>query len=239
MAKEENKDNRDMRDVKEQKKDTIKEIKEVRLKVVEALQDDAYKGVARIDPQLMKMLGLNRGDVISIKGGRETAAIVDRAYPADVGEGIIRIDGLIRKNAKTGVGEQVSVKKAQVKPAIKVIIAPAQQGVIVQGDPEMIKAGLFGRVVSKGDILSLGGGRRRDVFSDPFANEFFSDFGELFPGFGLGGFQQLKFVVVSTNPGQACIINEQTELVLNSKGVDITEETGSVSDVTYEDIGGL
>ena len=224
---------------KEDNKEIKDAIKEVKLKVVEALQDDAYKGVARIDPQLMKGLGLNRGDVITIKGGRETAAIVDRAYPADVGEGIIRIDGLIRKNAKTGVGEQVSVKKAQVKPAIKVIIAPAQQGVIVQGDPEMIKAGLFGRVVSKGDILSLGGGRRRDVFSDPFANEFFSDFGELFPGFGLGGFQQLKFVVVSTNPGQACIINEQTELVLNSKGVDITEETGSVPDVTYEDIGGL
>ena len=34
-----------------------------------------------------------------IKGGKETVAIVDRAYPADVGEQIIRIDGLIRKNA--------------------------------------------------------------------------------------------------------------------------------------------
>ena len=29
---------------------------EIRLKVVEALQDDAYKGIARIDPQLMKQL---------------------------------------------------------------------------------------------------------------------------------------------------------------------------------------
>src|SRR3989344_5155064 len=85
---------------------------EIRLKVVEALQDDAYKGIARIDPQLMKIMGLNRGDLISIKGGRETVAIVDRAYPADVGEQIIRIDGLIRKNSKTGVGEQVIVKKA-------------------------------------------------------------------------------------------------------------------------------
>ena len=46
----------------------------------------------------MRSLGLNRGDVISIKGGRNTAAIVDRAYPADIGEGIVRIDGLIRKN---------------------------------------------------------------------------------------------------------------------------------------------
>lgn len=238
MAKEENKDNRDMRDVKEQKKDTIKEIKEVRLKVVEALQDDAYKGVARIDPQLMKMLGLNRGDVISIKGGRETAAIVDRAYPADVGEGIIRIDGLIRKNAKTGVGEQVIVRRAVIKAAQKVIIAPAQQGVIVQGDPEMIKSGLFGRVVSKGDIISLGG-RRNTTMNDPFSNEFFSDFGELFPGFGFSGLQNLKFVIVSTTPAQSVVITDQTELVLQSKGVDVREDAGVVPDVTYEDIGGL
>src|SRR3989338_9010475 len=94
----------------------------VKLKVVEALQDDAYKGIARIDPNLMKALGLNRGDIISIKGGRESVAIVDRAYPADVGEGIIRIDGLIRRNAKTSVGEQVVGKKAGVKGASKVVI---------------------------------------------------------------------------------------------------------------------
>src|SRR3989338_87253 len=105
---------------------------EIKLKVVEALQDDAYKGIARIDPQLMKLMGLNRGDLISIKGGRETVAIVDRAYPADVGEQIIRIDGLIRKNAKTGVGEAVIVSKANAKPALKVSIAPAQHGVMVQ-----------------------------------------------------------------------------------------------------------
>jgi len=31
---------------------------EIKLKVVEALQDDAYKGVARIDPNLMKAMDL-------------------------------------------------------------------------------------------------------------------------------------------------------------------------------------
>ena len=56
---------------------------DIKLKVVEALQDDAYKGIARIDPQIMKVLGLARGDIVIVKGGRETVAIVDRAYPAD------------------------------------------------------------------------------------------------------------------------------------------------------------
>ena len=225
---------------KEEKKESIKEIKDIRLKVVEALQDDAYKGIARIDPQLMKALGLNRGDVISIKGGRETAAIVDRAYPADVGEGIIRIDGLIRKNAKTGVGENILVRKANAKPAIKVMIAPAQAGIMVQGDPEMIKSNLFGRAVTKGDIISLGG-RRRDVFGgDPFSEMFGSDMNELFGGaFGFSGLQNIKFVILSISPGTSGIINENTELVLQSKGVEVSEDAAGVPDVTYEDIGGL
>src|SRR3990167_9292763 len=95
-------------------------VPQIRLKVVESLQDDVYKGVARIDPQLMREMGLARVDIIFIKGGRETLAIVDRAYPADVGENIIRIDGLIRKNARVSVGEQVEVRKIAVRPAAKV-----------------------------------------------------------------------------------------------------------------------
>src|SRR3989338_8042191 len=140
---------KDVKDFVMGNKDKDKDGNEAKLKVVEALQDDAYKGIARIDPSLMKAMGLQRGDIISVKGGRETVAIVDRAYPADVGEQIIRIDGLIRKNAKTGVGEMVSVKKAQAKAATKVSIAPAQQGVMVHGDPEMFKNGLLGRAVVK------------------------------------------------------------------------------------------
>jgi transitional endoplasmic reticulum ATPase len=211
---------------------------EVKLKVVEALQDDAYKGIARIDPNLMKALGLNRGDIISIKGQRESVAIVDRAYPADVGEGIVRIDGLIRRNAKTSVGEQVAVKKAAVKPAVKVTIAPAQHGIMVQGDPELFKNGLLGRAVMKGDIISLGGvQRRRDLMSEGMP-DIFGDLHDLFgANFGFSGFQQIKFVVVSTSPGQACIINEDSEVAVHPKAVEINEE--SVPDVTYEDIGGL
>jgi len=211
---------------------------EVKLKVVEALQDDAYKGIARIDPNLMKALGLNRGDIISIKGERETVAIVDRAYPADVGEGIIRIDGLIRRNAKTSVGELVGVKKAVIRAAQKVSIAPAQPGIMVQGDPELFKNGLLGRAIVKGDIISLGGvQRRRDLMGEGFP-DIFGDLNDLFgANFGFSGFQQIKFVVVATSPAQPCIINEDTEVVVNPKAVDVAEE--SVPDVTYEDIGGL
>lgn len=213
--------------------------REVKLQVVEALQDDAYKGVARIDSSIMKLLGIERGDIISITGNKESFAIVDRAYPADIGERIIRIDGLVRKNAKTGVGESVVVKKAVLKPCQKLTIAPAEHGIMVQGDPEAFKNGLLGRAVVKGDIVSLGGAqRRKDLMANDGMPDIFGDLNELFGGqMGFGGFRNIKFVIVNTAPSQPVIINEDTQILLNSKAVEVSDE--SVPDVTYEDIGGL
>jgi len=214
--------------------------KKIKLRVVEALQDDAYKGIARIDPTLMKKLGLVRGDILAIKGDRETFVIVDRAYPADVGEDIIRIDGITRKNAKTGIGELVAIEKGKIKEAKKITIAPAQQGIMIQGDPEGFKRGLLGRAVSKGDIVVLGGTqRRRDIMGDGFGDFFGGDLGDIFNQMGMGfqGLSQLRFVVVSTNPSQPSIITENTEITLSPKAVDISED--AIPQVTYEDIGGL
>jgi transitional endoplasmic reticulum ATPase len=212
----------------------------VKLKVMEALQEDAYKGIARIDSATMKLLNVRPGDVITLKGERDSVAIVDRAYPSDIGENIIRIDGILRKNAKTGIGELVHVEKAEVKNAKKVIIAPAQKGVIIQGDPDAFKKGLLGRAVMTGDIVVLGGTqRRRDIMTgyedlfDIFGEAFGNNFGNL----GFPTYTAMRFIIASTQPKEAVIIAESTELVLSPKAVEITEE--KILEVTYEDIGGL
>jgi len=219
-----------------------------KLRVAEALQDDVYKGIARVDTAIMKELGINRGDVISIKGQRETIAIADRAYPADVGEGVIRIDGIMRRNAKTGVGEMVIIKKAEIKEAKKVLIAPAQQGIMVQADPETLKAGLLGRVVNKGDLLIIGGvQRRKDIMEGMDMEDMLGDIDKIFGGmlgggFGngsFGGIKNIKFVVANTSPNVPVIITENTELQLSQKAVEISEDGSKVMEVTYEDIGGL
>jgi transitional endoplasmic reticulum ATPase len=211
----------------------------IKLRVVEALQDDAYKGIVRIDEDLMRDLGLERGDIISIKGDRETYSIVDRAYPADMGEEIIRMDGIARKNCKTGIGEQVEIKKAAIKEAKKITIAPAQQGIVVQGDPDNFKRGLLGKPVTKGDIVVMGGTqRRKDIMSDDFLG---GDIGEIFNQMGFGGMPggltQIRFAIVSTNPNQPVVITENTDITLSPKAVDISDE--AIPQITYEDIGGL
>lgn len=217
---------------------------QVQLKVVEALQDDAYKGIARIDSEIMRQLDIKKGDVIIIKGNRETIAIADRAYPADVGEGIIRIDGILRRNAKTGIGDTVTISKAEIHEAKKVVIAPAQKGVMVQADPENLKRGLLGRAVLKGDIVVLGGvQRRKDILSEEFGDmdDIFGNLGDILGGMGLGNFgggvAQIKFLIISTNPNQPVYISENTEVTLSPKAVELSDE--KIPEITYEDIGGL
>ena len=210
--------------------------KESKLKVAEAIQDDVHKGIVRIDTNFMKEMGVRPGDIVSMKGGKETVAIVDRAYPGDIGLNIIRMDGLIRRNAKTGIGEYVALEKAEVKEAQKITIAPARAGIVVKASPNIFKQGLLGRAVVKGDILSLGGTRRRrrTMSSSPFFDDVFSMLDENLMSFGFG---DLKFVVIATNPKDAVVITENTEIQFNPEAVEIKEE--SVPEVTYEDVGGL
>ena len=209
---------------------------EAKLKVMEALQEEAYKGIVRIDSQTMRQIDVKPGSIVEIEGGRATVGIVDRAYPTDIGQAIIRMDGILRRNAKTGIGEVVKVRKCDIKEAKLVTIAPAQKGVMVQADPEVFKRGLLGRAVVKGDIVALGGARsrRRTMTGSPF-EDIFDVFEQGFMGnFGFGG---LKFIVADTNPKQAIIITETSEIRVNPKAVEVTEELAP--DVTYEDIGGL
>jgi transitional endoplasmic reticulum ATPase len=159
----------------------------IKLKVTEALQDDAYKGIARMDQEVMKQLGIKRGDPISIQGDKITTAIADYSYPADVGEGIIRIDGLLRKNAGVSIGEEVSISKTEIKEAKKITIAPAQQGIMVQADPESLRRGLLGRTLSKGDLFTLGGvQRRKDIMEGLGGGDLDDIFGDLLGNMGFG-----------------------------------------------------
>tara|TARA_Y100000034_G_scaffold25751_1_gene30658 strand:- start:577 stop:2850 length:2274 start_codon:yes stop_codon:yes gene_type:complete len=211
-------------------------MKEIKLKVMEALQEEAYKGIVRIDSQTMKEIGVHPGDVLEIQGNRLTVGIVDRAYPTDVGQNIIRMDGILRRNAKTGIGENVKVKKAEIKEAKSITIAPAQKGVMIRADSYLFKKTLLGRAMLTGDIIVPGGStrRRRTMSESPFFDDIFSMFDDVPGSFGLGS---LRFMVVNTNPKLPVIITENTQVTLSPKAVEITEE--KIPEVTYEDIGGL
>ena len=211
--------------------------KEIKLKVAEAIQDDVNKGIVRIDSTYMHQIDCRPGDIVEIEGERLTVGITDRAYPGDIGLNIIRIDGLIRRNAKTSISDFVTVRKADIKESKKVVIAPARKGIMIRANPIIFKQGLLGRPVVKGDIVSLGGQRRRrtpGMGANPFVSEVFNMLDENMIGFGLG---DLKFIVSDALPKGSVIITENTIVEFNPEAAELKEE--KLPEVAYEDIGGL
>jgi len=56
--------------------------KQIQLKVVEAMQDDAYKGITRIDSEIMRELDIKKGDVI-VFWGSASEPIIHRVVKID------------------------------------------------------------------------------------------------------------------------------------------------------------
>ena len=204
--------------------------KEITLKVAEAIsQKDVGQGVARLDPNVMDDLGINERDLIEIVGERRTAAI---ALPSqtDIGLGVIRIDGLVRKNSGATIGGEVTIKKTKATEAKKVVLAPIENNIRVQGDVR----GLFaGKVMVQGDII---GSQIRAPRPSMGFNSLFDELMDFTPAT-----KEIKFAVVSTNPKDIVIVGPNTEVQLHETPVDVSkiEGVGNLVDVSYEDIGGL
>jgi len=212
--------------------------KELRLKVGElTAREEAGRGIVRIDSNIMHRLGVREGDVIEIEGGRKTAVIAVRAYPADVGLNIVRMDGIVRRNSESGVGEFVKLRKADVKEAKKVSIAPAERGLIIHISPNLIKQNIYMRPVTKGDIIVpspvVRKKARGTMFEDFFGFDFDDFFFTPFPG-------ETRFVVTSTEPHGIVKIGEVTDLeILPELPESMKMEETTVPSATYEDIGGM
>jgi len=94
------------------------------LKVREALPKDVGRAIARMDPEDMKRLGVEAGDVVEITGKRKAAAKAMPCYPAERNKGIVQIDGIMRENSQTGLDEKVNVRKASPVAARKITLSP-------------------------------------------------------------------------------------------------------------------
>ncbi len=147
----------------------MKMANEKAIKVAELRSGEAGRGIARMDPELMKILGLKIGDIIQIDGSKKTVVKVLDGGIEDANRGIIRIDGTTRRNAGVSIDERVSVKKVVAKIAEKITFSPSDQ-LRLQGGEEYLKQILEGRALSKGDAITLNiMGNKMDMIVTSFA----------------------------------------------------------------------
>ncbi|MFC4293683.1 CDC48 family AAA ATPase [Novosphingobium tardum] len=201
----------------------------IRLQVAGARQEESGQGFARISREVMGQLGITEGDVIEIEGKRVTAARALLPYPEDEGLQVIRLDGLQRANAEVGSGDQVIVRKPEARPAQRVVFAPAQRELRLQGPAQALKRNFAGRPLVTGDLVATAGQQQVDRGDMPPQLRQMLNV----PAFAL---TQIRLSVVSTVPKGIVFIDENTEIELRA---EYEEPRDGRADVNYDDVGGM
>ncbi|MCB2088536.1 MAG: CDC48 family AAA ATPase [Sphingomonadaceae bacterium] len=207
--------------------DAAVEDKSVRLQVAAARQEESGQGIARMPRSAFQALGVTEGDVVEITGKRMTAAIAMSAYDEDQALDVVRLDGLQRGNAETGSGEHVKIKAAQSRPATRVVFAPAQREMRLQGPTQALKRNFFGKPLVAGDLVATTG-QQPVQNMPPEVRRMFNA-----PAYAL---TQIRLTVVSTAPKGIVHIDENTEVELRA---EFEEPKGGRGTVNYDDVGGM
>ena len=181
----------------------------ITLRVAEALTKDVGRGIARVDPEDIKRLGADIGDVLAITGKRLTAVKAMPAYPQDRGKGIIQIDGIVRENAGASLDEKVRVEKVIYQPARSVVLTPADRLHTLPGlqHARYLSRLLEGMPVTVGDRVRVN----------------------------LLGTRSQDFSVSDTTPKAIVLIGSGTTIEIKGEAAP-ERKSGKIS---YEDIGGL
>jgi len=199
-----------------------------RLQVANARPEDSGRGIAHLPRAIMASLGITDGDVIEISGKKVTPARAVGPYNEDEGLALIRIDGLQRANAGVGSGDFVEVRKAESKPATRVVFAPAQQNLRLQGSSNALKRTFIGRPFAQGDVVATAGHQRVQNMP-PGMQQFVNA-----PAYAL---QEIRLLVVAASPKGIVHVDENTEIELRPEYEE--PEAARRADVTYDDIGGM
>jgi len=104
-----------------------KKERRIKLEVIESLQEDIDKGIARMPSQIMESLKFNSGDLIEVTGKKSVVLKLMRAHTEDTNKKIVRLDGTTRSNINTSIGEQVEISLAKVSEAKTITLSPMQE----------------------------------------------------------------------------------------------------------------
>jgi transitional endoplasmic reticulum ATPase len=163
------------------------------LKIDETAQRHVGKGIAVIDPKIVKENKWQTGQIVELLANKKTHVKIWPGPTEDYGSGVIRIDGLTRHNIGAGIGEKVSLKLVDAVPAEQIVLSPIEK-ISVDGLQEYMSSLYEGHVFTTGDTIIVNT--------------------------HLGGKTQL--IVTSTTPSKPVIVTSKTQFKLGSmtKAVD-------------------
>jgi transitional endoplasmic reticulum ATPase len=182
---------------------------EIVLRVAEAHMKDVGRAIARIDPEDLKRIEAEIGDLVAITGKRQSVAKVMPAYLSERGRAIIQIDGIVRENVQAGLDEKVTVRKVEYEPARMVVLSPFAP---LRSRPGHQHTTYIARLL-EGRGLTTGDRVRVNLF----------------------GARAQDFTVVETAPKGPVLVQAGTTIRIKGEGA--AEQEGAA--ISYEDVGGL
>ena len=198
----------------------------MRLTVKQLKNREPGSGMAVIDRDALREIGVSSGDFVAVEG-REGGQTVARVWPSDTsdaGHGIIRIDGQLRQAANVSIDDRVEVERTEVEPADRITVALAQN-LQIRGDlSSHLREHLVDQAVTAGQTVAF-----------PIGFGMFS---------GRSG-RRISLTVVDTRPSGTVVVQNTTDIEITDRTArDVSVEPGEPDDstapaVTYEDIGGL
>lgn len=160
--------------------------KGIELELIESLQEDIDKGVARISSRLLDRMGLVSGDLIEVRAKHVVVLRAMRASQKDAPRDIIRLDGTTRANLGASLGDKVTVRSLNVKAAESITLSPLQE-VRFSNDPtDYFHTKLLDVPVREGQKLVI------DVFGT-----------------------RLTYLVSKTHPKEAVIITPRSRIIVS------------------------
>ncbi len=112
---------------------------------------DARRGVVRLHPEVIDALGLRSWDAVALTGARVTTALV---APSDGPPGQATLDDVTLSNAGLTDGATVVVAPGGVEAA-RVVRLTGSTLARAALSPETVRVALIGKVVTRGDAVSL------------------------------------------------------------------------------------
>ena len=166
---------------------------DITLKIEETSQRHVGKGIAVIDPKIVKDNKWQTGQIIEITANKKSHVKIWPGPSEDFGSGIIRIDGLTRHNIGAGIGEKATLKLVDASEAQSITLSPLEK-ISLEGLQEYMSTLYEGHVFTTGDTIIVNT--------------------------SLGGKTQL--IVTATNPQKPVIVSSKTVFKLGSmtKAVD-------------------
>ncbi len=159
---------------------------QTRLEIVESLQEDIDKGIARIPSHILGSLNIVSGDIIEIKAKSKVVVRALRAIKRDNGKEIIRIDGTTRSNIGASIGDKIEISQVKAQPAQSITLSPLQEVRFSDDPTEYFHSKLLDIPLTQNQKIVI------DVFGT-----------------------RLSYIVSKTNPKEYIIVAPSTRIIVS------------------------